>query len=93
MIVDNAAEKWEEPNMTADDFYRTMIEKLDRKPFQPFAVELNDGRRVEIDRPKSVSIRGGVAACSTRESIYVRVESNDVKQIIDIPASLSTTHG
>jgi hypothetical protein len=68
--------------MSADDFYRAMIEKLDREPFRPFSVELNDGRRVEIIRPRSVSIRGGVAACSTKDSIYVRVDCDDVKQII-----------
>ena len=75
--------------MTADVFYRTFIEKLERKPFQPFAVELNDGRRVNIDRPK-VAIRGGVAVCTTKERLFVRVDNEDVKQIVDIPANLST---
>ena len=73
--------------MTAEDFYRVMIEKLDCKPFQPFVIDLNDGRRVEIERPKTVSIRGGVAACSTRDCIYVRVDCGDVREIIDLPVS------
>jgi hypothetical protein len=79
----------EDLSMIAETFYSTMIEKLRRQPFRPFAVELNDGRRVEIDRPGTVSIRGGVAACSTRDCIYVRVDCEDVKQISDAPASLS----
>jgi len=74
--------------MTDDDFYRTMLQKLERKPFHPFTVEMNDGRRVEIDRPKTVSIRGGVAACSTRDCIYVRVDAEDVREIVDAPAKL-----
>jgi hypothetical protein len=74
--------------MTAEVFYRTIVEKLERKSFQPFVMELNDGRRIDIDRPK-VAIRGGVAVCTTKERLFVRVDSDDVKEIVDIPANLS----
>lgn len=76
--------------MTADNFYRTMIEKLDREPFQPFVVEMNDGRKVQIDEADSVAIRGGLALCSTKETIYLRVDSEDVRRIVDVPNTLST---
>jgi len=79
--------------MSAEDFYRVMIEKLDREPFLPFSIELNDGRSLEIVRPRSVSIRGGVAACSTKDCIYVRVESSEVKEIVDIPSTLTPSQG
>lgn len=72
--------------MTADDFYRTMIEKLDREPFQPFVVEMNDGSRVQIDEADSVAIRGGLAICTTKEALFVRVDNADVRQIVDVPA-------
>lgn len=71
--------------MTADDFYRTMIELLHRRPFLTFTVELSNGNRIEIDRP-SVAIRGGVAAFIARGGRPIPLDAEDVKQIIDAPA-------
>jgi hypothetical protein len=76
-----------EPMMTSDEFYRLMIEKLDRRPFQPFSVEFLDGRRVEIDVPNSTVIRGGVAGFLGPRGRYVRIENNEVRQISDCPTN------
>jgi hypothetical protein len=69
--------------MTAENFYQAMIERLRRKPFRAFVVEVNDGQRVEIDRPNTVSIRAGTVACSTRDCFYVRLDCQDVVQFVD----------
>jgi hypothetical protein len=47
--------------MTADAFFRTLCDRLDRKPFAPFIAELADGGRVAIDDPHAAAVRGGAA--------------------------------
>jgi hypothetical protein len=48
-------------DMTAKVFYETLVRLLGQDPFQAFAVELHDGKRIEIDRPKSTAVREGMA--------------------------------
>lgn len=73
--------------MTAEDFSRTLKELMHRDPFQSFVVELFDGRQIEIDRPKSLAFRGGLAAGFARGRRPVRIDSDDVKQIVHAPTT------
>jgi len=47
--------------MTADNFDQLLEGFLDRKPFKVFTVELNGGQRFEVDHPRAMVIRDGVA--------------------------------
>ena len=47
--------------MTVENF-EVLIEKLsERRPFQPFTIQLADGERFEIDHPHALAYRHGVA--------------------------------
>jgi hypothetical protein len=46
--------------MNADQFEQTLLQFLRRRPFEPFVVELLDGRLIEITSPTVVV--GGAAA-------------------------------
>ena len=46
--------------MNADQFEQTLLQFLRRRPFEPFVVELLDGRVIEIPSPTVVV--GGAAA-------------------------------
>lgn len=71
--------------MTADEFDRAIMEKLDRLPFQAFTIELIDGNRLEIDRPFSVAIRGGRAACFSGGKLHLETRSEQVSNVLDAP--------
>ncbi len=77
--------------MTAVDFYETIVERSNRKPFRPYIVELIDGSQIEIDRPRALAIRGGVAAGFARGRKIVRLDSYNVKQIYDAPVETSAS--
>jgi hypothetical protein len=47
--------------MTSENFENTLDELIERKPFRIFTVELHGGRRFEIDHPKALNYRYGVA--------------------------------
>jgi hypothetical protein len=38
--------------MSSDEFYASMQKFMQRRPFVPFVVELKDGRRLVIKKPK-----------------------------------------
>ena len=47
--------------MTADNFERTLSVFQDRTPFRPFTVVLTSGRQFEVDHPRALVHRDGVA--------------------------------
>ena len=47
--------------MTADNFDRTLAAFQQRTPFRPFTVALYSGTRFEIDHPRALVFRDGVA--------------------------------
>jgi hypothetical protein len=47
--------------MNAEQFEDTLRQLLRQEPFQPFVVELVDGRVIEIDYPKVVIGGGGAS--------------------------------
>lgn len=76
--------------MSAEEFYRSIVDRLDRKPFRTFVVELNDGRKYEIDR-RSLAIRGGFAGGFARGNQIIRLDCENVKQIFDVPVSTTAS--
>ena len=47
--------------MNAETFDNTIRRFLLRRPFVPFAVELNSGRHIEILRPNELQLRDSIA--------------------------------
>jgi hypothetical protein len=47
--------------MTAENFDRILRGLTDRTPFQVFTVELHGGHRFEVDQPRAMVVRDGVA--------------------------------
>jgi hypothetical protein len=47
--------------MTAEHFDELFIALRERSPFQPFTVELVGGHRFEVDHPRAMVVRDGVA--------------------------------
>ena len=76
--------------MSDDEFFRAVVGKLERQPFQPFTLKMLDGRDVEIVRPHSVTIRGGKAGCFDRDRKFVRVNAEQVANVIDLPESVGS---
>jgi hypothetical protein len=75
--------------MTADTFFKAVMEKLERRPFQPFAFELMDGRRVAITRSHSVTIRGGKAMCFDDKGRLVDLTAESTANVVDAPTGVS----
>jgi undecaprenyl-diphosphatase len=65
--------------MNAEQFEQTLRQFLRREPFQPFVVELIDGRVIPIEDPKVV-IGGGAAAFLTPDAL-VEFVCEDVQAI------------
>jgi hypothetical protein len=49
------------PPMTADNFDQTLQAYRDRSPFRPFTVVLHSGGQFEVDQPRALVQRDGVA--------------------------------
>jgi uncharacterized protein (DUF39 family) len=75
--------------MTADNFDQAMLVLRSRKPYQVFTVELNGGRRFEVDYPGALSWREGVAVFLAPGGIPVFFDHESVNQIIVAPANTS----
>ncbi len=75
--------------MTADDFDRVLNGLADRKPFQVFTVELHGGQRFEVDHPRAMVVRDGVAVFLAPGGTPIWFDHDSVNQIIAAPASSS----
>ena len=47
--------------MTVENFHQEMNTLLDKRPYTVFTIELHGGKRFEIDFPKAVALKDGVA--------------------------------
>jgi len=47
--------------MDRGTFETAIMTYINRRPYQPFTVELTNGRRMEIDHPNAISMREGMA--------------------------------
>jgi hypothetical protein len=66
--------------MQREPFENTLRQFLRREPFQPFVVELLDGRTIEVARPKVV-IGGGGASFFTPDYDLIEFTCEEVRAI------------
>jgi hypothetical protein len=67
--------------MTPDTFEQTLRTFLRREPFEPFFIELIDGRQLLIDLPHTVSMGGGGACFMSPEYDFYSFSSEEVREI------------
>jgi hypothetical protein len=75
--------------MTAENFDRVLRGLTDRTPFQVFTVELHGGHRFEVDHPRAMVVRDGVAVFIAPGGVPIWFDHDSVNQIIAAPASTS----
>jgi len=73
--------------MTAENFDQVLNTLCDLRPFQVFTVELHGGRRFEVDHPKAMVIREGVAVYLSPGGTPIFFDHDSVNQIIRAPAN------
>lgn len=75
--------------MTAENFDQVLDTLAERKPFQVFTVELNGGQRFEVDHPRALVVRDGVAVFLAPGGVPIWFDHESVNQIIGSTASTS----
>lgn len=73
--------------MTAENFDRVLKELQERQPFTVFTVELQGGRRFEVDYPRALIVRDGVAVFIAPGGVPVLFDHETVNQFVVAPAS------
>lgn len=73
--------------MTADNFDRVLIALRRHQPFHIFTVELNGGRRFEVDHPDAIIVRDGVAVFLAPGGVPIWFDHESVNQVIGAGAS------
>ncbi len=73
--------------MTADNFMTVLDFNLNRRPFQVFTVELHGGQRFEVDLPRAMVVRDGVAIFLAPGGVPIWFDHDSVNQIIAAPAN------
>ena len=66
--------------MSPEDVESTLIRLLRREPFQPFVIDLADGRRLEID-DRCLAMNGGGATFLTPDYLVEEFWFADVRDI------------
>lgn len=69
-------------NMTAENFDRVLILLQEQRPYIVYTIELNSGQRFEIDGPKALAVRDGVAVFMAPGGIPIWFDHESVNQII-----------
>jgi hypothetical protein len=72
--------------MTADNFDHVLNTLAQRKPFQFFTVEFKGGRRFEVDHPRALVVRDGVAVFVAAGGHSIWFDHESVNQIIGASA-------
>ena len=75
--------------MTADNFDQVLDGLRTLQPFRVFTVELNGGRRFEVDHPGALVVRDGVAVFLAPGGVPIWFNHESVTQIIGATASTS----
>jgi hypothetical protein len=68
--------------MNRDVFTATIEEFLQRTPFRPFTVVTMSGRRQEVDHPRAIVVRDGVALYAAPGGIPVIFDHESVDLVI-----------
>ncbi len=75
--------------MTAENFNEVLESLAQRTPFQVFTVELHGGQRFEVDHPRAMVVRDGVAVFLAPGGVPFWFDHESVNQIIGSTASTS----
>jgi hypothetical protein len=73
--------------MTVDNFERMLDALRQLQPFRVFTVELNGGRRFEVDHPGALVMRDGVAVFLAPGGVPVWIDHESVNQIMERPST------
>lgn len=73
--------------MTSDHFDEILEGLAERTPFRVFTVELNGGRRFEVDHPRALVVRDGAAVFMAPGGVPIWFDHESVNQIIGAPAN------
>ena len=73
--------------MTAENFDRALQALRDVQPFTVFTVELNGGKRFEVDHPRALVVRDGMAVFIAPGGIPILFDHDSVNQIIGAPSN------
>lgn len=68
--------------MTVEHFENLFGDLTARSPFHPFTVELTGGQRFEVDHPKAMIVRDGVAVFMRSGGIPVWFGHESVTQVV-----------
>jgi hypothetical protein len=69
--------------MTPEEFEQRLRTLVRRRPFQPFAVRLLTGERIEVDVPEAVAFGGGRAGYLSPVGEAFLFDCGDVQEIIE----------
>ena len=86
-LVKYVSRKREDSRMTADNFDSVLQALSQRQPFRVFTVELNGGKRFEVDHPGAIVVRDGVAVFLAPGGVPIWFDHDRVNQIIGAPAN------
>lgn len=67
--------------MTAENFDRVLNGLAQRAPFQMFTVELHGGQRFEVDHPRALVVRDGVAVFLAPGGVPIWFDHDSVNQM------------
>ncbi len=73
--------------MTKENFELLLETFLAAHPFRLFTVELNGGRKFEVDSPRAVVFRDGVAVFVTPGGVPMYFDHESVNLVADVPAN------
>lgn len=73
--------------MTAENFDQLLQGLAQRQPFHVFTVELHGGHRFEVDHPRAIVVRDGVAVFIAPGGIPVWFDHEIVNQILGASAN------
>ena len=76
--------------MTTENFDRVLNQLAQRSPFQVITVELHGGKRFEVDHPRALVVRDGVAVFLAPGGTPIWFDHDSVNQIIGDKANSST---
>ena len=75
--------------MTSDNFENILEVLSERRPFHPYTIELNGGQRFEVDHPRALAVRDGVAVYFAPGGIPYWFDHESVTTIVGNTASTS----
>jgi hypothetical protein len=72
--------------MTSSSFDQAVRALLERKPFQPFVIEFDEGERFIVDKPEALMFPTfGKTVFFRSDGSFDFVDNENVRQVVDIP--------